>query len=679
MPDKIVKVKYEVDLSQLEKLRKTQNAYRLEMQKTAAQTRLLLSASKQISQGFQQQTQAAAQATSQLGQAASAAQGAAQATQQNTQAAQQQAQAIAELNTKIAELTNRINKLEGAQKKSTSAAKKSSNAWLKGAKTLAFYAVGAASVFRLVQKLKQAFIETVEVLVKNTDESRRLKAAQDQLKVSFVGVIGDAEDWREIVNSIAAGIELFAEGIVQTGALVKAFGALNIRIFNDIFNVISGVAQANVLLNIGQFGAAAATMDKALGSLTTTGEGAATWLDVYNDSIEQSARAQEQFARATAGPNRALAAMRDFLKAAQEATEDLGSAQDKLADIQKRRLEELADLERERLRRLQDINTEFQRDLADLAVKGARKRQDIEIAFRRRIEDIERKRNEQRTRIEEALRLKLLRIELRFREQMTRIAENFDDAIFDAIQKRDATAALMAIRRRRRDEGRARRERDNSITLAQAEAQAKRNQQARALENQRQDAILARQRALEDLARDLAREREDIQKNYDRELDDLDTFLEQRRDDINLDFARQIARAAAHYREAEAQYRDHLNTQFLILQNHLARTNQEVSKTTTTPFIKPAVKTGIPDPATYGFARGGDMMFTKPTTIRVAERGAERVVAQPVTPGAGGGTFSGTMRHQISGSIDAAMAGFEGRMGNVITQSVISVMGEMLQ
>jgi hypothetical protein len=42
-------------------------------------------------------------------------------------------------------------------------------------------------------------------------------------------------------------------------------------------------------------------------------------------------------------------------------------------------------------------------------------------------------------------------------------------------------------------------------------------------------------------------------------------------------------------------------------------------------------------------------------------------------------SIAGNIQHQISGSVSAAMAGFEGRLGVIISEQVVRVMGEMLQ
>lgn len=673
MAEKIVKIKWEVDVSKLEQARKSQAQYTNDLKRMRSEQAAILQESTRLFESFQRQAQGTSQATDELGRHVAAVEQSAEATARNVEATDKYANALEQHALAAGRDRSQIELLNEAQKSATSETTKSTSAWGKNAKTLLFWTIGAASVFRLVQKIRRAFLETVETLFENTQEYDRLRESQNRLKVSFVAAVGGADDWAKILSTVADALDTVSDGITKASATVSGFSALIRAAKDDIGTLattyVGAYAQITGRENLAQ---------AAFGAVAETDTSAATaFLDAYAASLAEAEDLTERFRVANIKSADSLDQQKDKAKELEEAERDLNRLRDEAAEAQKRRLRDLADLELERLRRLQDINTELQRELSDLALKGTREREDIEIAFRRRLEDIQRRQAAQRARIEERLRLKLLRIELRFREQMIRIRENFDDSIYDAIQKRDATAALLAIRRRARDEGRARRERANAILLAQTEAQMRRNELLRAQENERQDAILARQRALEDLALDLARERQDIQINHQRELEDLAIFLERRRADIETDYQRRIEDARAQYTKEEQEYQKHLDVQYTKYQSHISRMRSAASILSNMPAMIPTVMAGGQPGTPVGADRSGDVAFPGQTTAQATGRDSGRVTAQQAAPGAT--SFSGTMRHQVSGDVSAALAGFEGRLGAMITDAVIGVMGEMLQ
>lgn len=672
--DKTVQITWQVNIQQLQKALKAQAAYRKEMQAVTDQTKLMITANQYLERTYQQQAQTVSQTVSQMGAYTEAVQQQAQVNTETTDALFQQIQAQKQNAQAQTETVAATEQATEATKKQEQAVAGSSTAWLKHIKTLALYTIGAASVFRIVMKIRRVFTDTVETLFKNTEEYKRLQDAQDKLKISFVAIAGGSEEWRRILDALAKTIDTIATGITRAAATVNGLVAVmraatqDTEAFGQTLMAFGSLARADVTGFLSQIGKAA---EDNVGLATA-------YLDAYNATIQDASELTTQFARS----GEKISSAKDELGRLSDEQKKYNDLLEKLIQAEQSRIDALLDLFKEYERGLQDIALETQRAFEDLALKGAREREDIEIDYQRRLENIREQARNQQARNEEKLRLKLLRIELRFREKMLRIQEDFEDSIYDAISKRDATQALLAIRRKSRDEARARRERDDAITLARAENQALINEQQRSLEEQRRAAELARRRALEDLRRDMERERQDILLNRQRELQDLDQFLQQRQDDIEADYERQTQRALDFYAGDEAHYKAYLERKLRDLQNYyaqVARIHNVNMGLLALPDMSATGTSGAGGGGVKRAAQGMDETFTSPTMIQVAEAGRhERVVAQPITPGVNN-IFSGTMRHQITGSIDAAMAGFEGRMGAIITEKVISVMGEMLQ
>jgi len=700
MAEKKVGVKWEVDVSQLDRATKAQTEYNKKLKEFAERLKESTRASARMDEANRRGAAMAALATRQNAEAATRAKEQAEATQRAAAEVDNHTRKTEENSQKTDDNTKKKKENAQGQDDNTDATNKNSTAWTANAKQLVFWAASAASVFRLVMKLKQAFTEAVSTITKNTEAAERLSVAQDTLKVSFAGAIGDSERWQGVMDRTAIGVEWFAGAVTIAAATMKGFGAVAAQEFQNTAIMVIKMGQAAEAAFSGDYATANRLIAESIDMQALAADRAQIYLDSYGASLEESARAQDEFRAASLKTADSLDEQKDRSKELEKAQKSLFDLQQALADAQKTRLEALADLETERLRRLQDIDEETQRALADTALKGARKREDIEIAYRRRMEDLEGKKSEALTRIAERLALKLLRIEMRYREKMIRIGENFDDAIFGAILKRDATAALMAMRRKARDEGRAQRERSNAITIANAEAAMQRAQAARAQEERRENAALIRQRALEDLARDQARRRQDILKNHKRELADLGLFLQRSKDDIELAYQRRIAKARERHAQEEKEYRAHLNRQYVALRGHITRVNQAVANLSE-PHINPFSVTPLSAGMALGELPVSPPSTTPPTTGRThsgepfinSHSGTPHInpFAQPDAPGGandriqqpdasgGRGTFSGSINHQISGSIDAAMAGFEGRLSAAITDVVIEVMGGMLQ
>lgn len=681
MPDKIVKIKYLVeglkDVQTAEKVWADQKKEVAAYNKTLAETRGSIQSVTQqmqlqktaygkldeVQKTLRQGMQLELTALRELEQEQKAEQQAArEAAIQRIKAAQQAAIAVRDQKKE----EERLRKEQEAAAKATG---KSVSGWLKFARTLTFWGIGAASTYRLVQKLKAVLTDTVEGIFKNTEEYKKLQEAQDRLKGSIVAMLGTKEDWLKFFEDVTEKIDDVSEALLKLSAEIARSNA-----------VIDELVEREIVPE------GPSWMEVAEGLSVLEEQGEITEVlekgqEAYNNRLEEGRKLAEEY----------VASQRD-MKKEEEAREEMLRRQikvlERLIDAEKRRIEATLDLLEELRQKEQDLATERSRAYEDMAIDRARSLEDIEVKYQRALEDVREEAANNRAKAEERLRLKLLQIELRYREQLIRIEEDFQGAIYDAIRTRDATAALQAIRRRSQEVGRAKRQRDDDRTIAQAEYQNQLREQERALEERRRDAEKDRRRALEDLRRDLERERQDIELNHQRELDDLNLFFGRRLDEINTDYERQMLEAQEFYTEDKAAYRDYLNDKL----NELTRYYNDVVRVAAA--IR-AAQAGIGMPITAttgrgatgragsvfgyrpGLAEGGTFYFPSPTTINVAERHPEVIVAIPVSPG-GASAGVGRLSANVSGRVEGVMPGFDGRFGAMVNEAVMSAFGRLV-
>lgn len=680
MADEVKKVgiEWQVKYDQLKKVQTEQTKYINNMKKMHQVQKSVVGVSKSVDQGFARQAQ----------QLQLLSQGMAHQSQETQQYLQVLAQLqmagnqIAALNVQntaaIAESVSATNQSTEATNRNTEAKNRQSQALKKGAinwysniRTLALYAIGAASVYRLIMKLRRALTENVRIVFEQTEEYQDMLKAQDNLKGSIVAFLGTDEDWKRYFDKVSDFINRLAEGLIYLAATAEGV--------KTYIEAISEARKAGEMKYPGIPGVDAA--EQVAANQQAAAEAAEQAMDAFIERFQTGMREMREHSDLITenreNEKEAFEGLTDEQKKYQAYLEDLIQAEE-------RRIRDLIDLFEEYERKIRDIALATQRAMEDLALAGARKREDIETAYLRKLEDIEASQQDRRAAAEEKYRLKLIQIEMRYREKLIQIEENFQDAMYDAISKRDATAALRAIRRRSRDEGRAKRERDNARTMARLNYESQIRDQERALERMRQDAERARQRQLDDMRRDQERKRQDILRDQERELADLETHFQRTQDDIEAQYQWEIDKATAHYTQDEKAWNDHLNRKLSTLQNTYAQMMAQHSLlmgVLSQPLPAPGVtRTTRGGPGrTHGLAEGGMIIASQPTNITVGEgRYTEAVMAVPIAPSAREVNYSGKLNHQISGQVGAALQGFEGRVGAMLTRQVIQVMGEML-
>lgn len=682
---KTVGIKYQVDYKQLTEAEKATQRYMATLKKLGQIRGEVAIMSSVVNRGYQEEV-------ARLNQLNETTQTFSNATFKQLDAMQQQNQAIIgqlsaiERNTQARQKSVAVTQqATQAQKAQTAATKNSASAWIKNARTLTFWTIGAASMYRLVQKIRREIIENIQALLGETEEYQNMTRATQELKASFMALLGTKQAWIEAIEGITHRIEAWSEGLLQAKATIGALWAFWSDFLRDARR--GALALAGILASIfsedkEQSILYYAQQIEEIGDETTGFYSwAQSYLDAYNKTLEETRKTQEEWAGAIAETEEKSGELTDEQRRLHRYLEQVQRAE-------QRRVEETIELYIEYGRRLQDISRDTARAMEDVAIKGTRKHEDIERDYQRRLEDIDARAQEGREKAEEAYRRRLIQIEMRYREQLIRIEENFADAMYDAISKRDATAALRAIRTRTRETARARRQRDNDRYLARLDYESQLNDQRRALEQQRHEAEVARQRALDDLHRDMERERQDIITNQSRELQDLRRYFDRKQQDIDADYALSMQKAEAAYRLDEQQLAAHLETQIEQWRNYynqlIALRSQVLGATTMggMPQIPAMTGGGITGGGGGGgampMAEGGMRVFTQPSTIHVAERGMEAIYAQPLAPpGQISGNFS--MQHSVSGQVQGMMVGLEGRLTSVVTRAVIQGFKEVLR
>jgi len=540
------------------------------------------------------------------------------------------------------------------QKEATKTTHSGAKAWGAALKKMVLWGIGAASAYRLFMKIRRVITETIKELFQETEEYKRLTAATDTFKAALLAVIGGEEDWLEALDNMGKAINESADGIVRAAGVIKGY-----------FSILDEAGRRSAKLQWQLIAMGAhfvgneelalkyANAVKVLGDETSYAQ---LWLDAYADTQEDYVELQELHIEKTKEQTEAEKRYADYLEKYTDAFTDY--------------VDDLVNLYEEYSRRLEDIERDFLDAVADMQLDAARKREDIERTYRRKLEDIERTTQDDRRKAEEDYRRKLIEIEMRYREQLIRIEEDFGESMYDAISKRDATAALRAIRKRNQDTARATRQRDDARQLAQMDYDKAIRDQARQLERMREDARIARERALEDLRIDLERERQDIELTRQRELEDLEKYLADTREKIEAEYETARIEADAWYKEDER-----------LLHEHLQRKLQEYADyygelATMIPPTYGAPGTQIIPPS-IGFAEGGSFVTQGPTMALFGERGPELVVAQPM--GSSTGTVnhivSGAVQQQVDATISRSIAGFEGRLQAAMLQVMRDVYG----
>jgi len=402
---------------------------------------------------------------------------------------------------------------------------------------------------------------------------------------------------------------------------------------------------------------------------------AETFQDAYNESVERGTQSLEE-----------ASGVADVLT---QATEELGDATVETAgDIQKF-TQAIAQARTSALEAFIKRAISLERQLEDAAIARARKVQDIErqaVARRAQIEaqfaatvaGIQDQAAEDRRTRQVNLARQLEQIERNYQERKRAIQQAFGVSFSRAVRSRDALALVEAIRTRKRDLDEAKRARDQERTEATTDAARQEEEQQRSLERQLEAARVARAQQIAEAQSAQEKQLEDWRWADQRQAEDRARADARWLQDQQRAFQDRQARAMAEYRQNEDIYRQHL-------QRMLRLTNQMLPR-----IFPPQLAGGGGRPLAAGggggptmLADGGAFIASGATPFVAGEAGPELVIAAPLSQIANvnpvGPQAVGQMRHDVSGQIQASMAGFQGRLTAAINDAVTRSIREVLR
>ncbi len=365
--------------------------------------------------------------------------------------------------------------------------------------------------------------------------------------------------------------------------------------------------------------------------------------------------------------------------------EDIGTATEDTSD----KLDEFN-------QKIEDLRVKYTEQLVDMQTQAAQWEIDTAIKRARRLEDIERDAARQRADIHEQYAAQIRNaetqyhqavesakyehgrrmadIERQYQERVRQIQQQYQETTYEAIANRDATAALKAMRRRDSDLEDAQRQRDQQRADAAADYAKQMNDLRVALQQQREEARRARDQQLRDLEENVRRQREELDRSLQRQREDQQRHNQWKLQAMHQQYNAEYQAALSAYTGQENAYRQHL----LNMRSIWAQFAGGIGTTH-------AGQLGRQYQGTQYLAEGGALIASQPTHLVVGEgRYPELVVAQPLTPVPApapslSANVSGAMRHEVTGTVQAMMAGYEGRLSNAISSAVIDAVSEIIR
>jgi len=251
----------------------------------------------------------------------------------------------------------------------------------------------------------------------------------------------------------------------------------------------------------------------------------------------------------------------DMIDEIDKAMEDLKSRQDALARDLARDMERMS---RDNTRNIQDIWSKFFRRMEDIQTRYQQRIADAQSKYERQVEDEQRKFALRREQIQEKQRERLLKIERDYQERLRRLREDFLFSLEDAIRERDAREVLQLVRRFKLEKDRAKRERDNRMKELKEQGTA----EMRELARQQAERMAQLKRELDERIRSIAlaraREREDAKLARERALADEAEEYRIRKKEREIRHKEQMDEAEARYNERLEKLAEALSEEYDI-------------------------------------------------------------------------------------------------------------------
>jgi len=511
--------------------------------------------------------------------------------------------------------------------------------------------------------LERIYTRTGKLIEAGADDALEQTKALDQLKTA----------WKEFVQVLVAAatpalgfLKKVVIAATQSIALIGGAIAFYAEMIKYAWELQSALALA--------------TLDLPRAA-ELIGEFDETYLKARTAALEEFARVVEPlgllFGEAAEGVD-------TFTESLSQSEREAHNFQSRMRDLEIKYLARLEDLYVDYWQRLEDVARRGQQRLEEIEIKGHRKREDLWIRLQRKLADAWRDYLRGIERLEQGQSDKRIRIWERYWNKIRQINYRFQDSMYDAIARRDATAALKAIRRRDRDIREAGILRDQELGHIRRNYETQLEELRERLRRQREDAARAYEQGLEDLERNLQQQREDLARALKRQREDLKRHLDWRIQELQNQYTREMWELYSSLTGKENMYLTHYGRVEIMFGNHVANMKQIWSE-----FVS-----GLPLPAGtpqewYGgggsleFGQGGMAYVDKRTSVTVGEGGRpEIVMVVPVGGGQVAAPSATSTRHEVSGevsrnirvTIDQGVSGFEGRLESAVVAAIMEVM-----
>lgn len=558
-------------------------------------------------------------------------------------------------------------------------------------KKMALWAIGLRSVWFAYIRVRRAMVQAVREIFENTKEAERLSEAWTNLKRNLVLALVPFEDGLEFMRQTAKAMDDIAKHSSLMADQTAGDAAAGAKAMEAL-----GEKSAEAMVIIEGF---LAVLPPGAGESTKALIGLATRAGVFGEKARLAAEGAAQLARENSVLQRETGLA---VAALDEESNAIDKLRDSMFSIQERGLRDLLEAEKQYTEDSEQLWIDFEQGLSDIVQDGWDRRDEItlngvrrmatiarQIADRRgaidrqlnrRLQDIELQAQDQSVRNAFNHRQRLLDIERRYRDELRDIERKYSDSIGDAIARRDATAALKAIRERDRGLEDAERTRDEGRSDASADFNQQNREQAQQLERQRQAARRAHARQLADLEIARGQQERELRISLEQQVEDLQESLEDQEQDLNDSYDRQFNDVVNHFVSTRYEVsRQNIFDAMLAQNEYINRERALDAHLRRMAIIRRQYSTGTGTTTGPGFAEGGQFIASG-TTRFVAGEGSQPEMVTITPLGAGG---SGSVGHSVSGSvthdIDVAVSRSIDGMAGQITAAVQGALSDLLR
>lgn len=365
-------------------------------------------------------------------------------------------------------------------------------------------------------------------------------------------------------------------------------------------------------------------------------------LEEYMEEVMATAKKAGDDARAyfqdfADGADTATAAGQEFASSVDNISKASEEAKEKVADLAKEMQDNLADIERQYSQKRQDIATNYSDKIADINKKSRDKDADALTDYNNKVADIDKASSEKKSKIQQDYRQKEIDREREYQNKLNELRAKFLFDLEDALRERDARAVLRLIRqyqtekkfledKNKMEQQQNKAELQQKLQDAEIEKQQKMDAARKEFEDKLKENALARQRELEEAATWKRRELRDAATWHQRQLEEQRIYLQRKLRDLADAIAKEYQ-----LMDAGARSILRLMQSYYTLAGGFGSTTTNplsggTSNTSTFPVYtnqQSGIGSGLYNPydirSRGGFAEGGTLLATRPTTVTFGE------------------------------------------------------------